>query len=425
MIKCFSIPNYQLPITNYRFPITDSQFPMINLTSPIPHLNSPKLRLLFLAALILGIDACAVPQETQKNKLAEDLQTAQESNSTLTLNKVTLEQANEKGETFWKVNSQNAVYSKDKKIVNVQKPVGKLFQDGKEIYDIQGETGQVFQEGNQVFLKGNIVATDLKNGVVLRGNELEWRPKEDVLVVRNNLTGENKQVTASAKEARVFSRAKRMELFGSVVANVKDPALQLRTEHLVWFVEQQKINSDQPTQIDRYKDKKVTDSGFADQVDVDLKTKIATLTKNAQLMPSDPPLQIESSLMSWNFPAQSVVSPGPVKVFHRVEKVTMTGDTGRGDLQKKVFYLTGNVVGIGEKRQAQLNTDRVTWYLTNQTFDAEGNVVYKQLNPVFNLTGPRAAGELKNETVIVKGDGGGGQVVTEFVPDEYKGNLGQ
>ncbi|WP_373538167.1 LPS export ABC transporter periplasmic protein LptC [Microcoleus sp.] len=398
---------------------------MINLQSQNSHLKSPKFVLLFLAALILGISACAAPQETQNNKLADDLKTAQQANSSLTLNKVTLEQANEKGETFWKVNSKTAVYSKDQKTVDVQKPVGKLFQDGKEIYDIQGDTGQVFQEGNQVFIKGNIVATDLKNGLVLRGNELEWRPKEDVLVVRNNLTGENKQVTASAKEARVFSRAKRMELFGSVVANVKDPVLQLRTEHLVWFVEQQKINSDQPTQIDRYKDKKVTDSGFADQVDVDLKTKIATLTKNAQLMPSDPPLQIESSLMSWNFPAQSVISPGPVKVFHRVEKVTMTGDQGRGDLEKKIFYLTGNVVGIGEKRQSQLNTDRVTWYLTNQTFDAEGNVVYKQLNPVFNLTGPRAAGELKNQTVTVKGDGGGGQVVMEFVPDENKGIFGQ
>jgi lipopolysaccharide export system protein LptA len=105
--------------------------------------------------------------------------------------------------------------------------------------------------------------------------------------------------------------------------------------------------------------------------------------------------------------------------------VTMTGDTGRGDLEKKIFYLTGNVVGIGEKRQSQLNTDRVTWYLTNQTFDAEGNVVYKQLNPVFNLTGPRAAGQLKNQTVIVKGDGGGGQVVTEFVPEENKEIFGK
>ena len=397
---------------------------MIHLISLIPNFQSPKAVLLILA-LILGIGACAATEGAQKNKLAEDIKTAQSSNSTLTLNQVTLEQANEKGEMFWKVKSKNAIYSKDQKIVNVQKPVGKLFQDGKEIYDIQGETGQVFQEGNQVFLKGNIVAKDLKNGVVLRGNELEWRPKEDILVVRNNLTGDNKQVSAAAKEARVFTRARRMELFGSVVANLKDPIVQLRTEHLVWFLEQQKVNSDKPTQIDRYKDKTITDSGFADQVDVDLKTKIATLTKNAQLMPTDPPLQIESSLMSWNFPAQNVVSPGPVKVFHRVEKVTMTGDTGRGDLDKKIFYLAGNVVGIGEKRQAQLNTDRVTWYLTNQTFDAEGNVVYRQLNPVFNLTGPRAAGQLKDQTVVVKGDGGGGQVVTEIVPDEQKGTLGQ
>ena len=397
---------------------------MIHLISLIPNFQSPKAVLLILA-LILGIGACAATEGAQKNKLAEDIKTAQSSNSTLTLNQVTLEQANEKGEMFWKVKSKNAIYSKDQKIVNVQKPVGKLFQDGKEIYDIQGETGQVFQEGNQVFLKGNIVAKDLKNGVVLRGNELEWRPKEDILVVRNNLTGDNKQVSAAAKEARVFTRARRMELFGSVVANIKDPIVQLRTEHLVWFLDQQKVNSDKPTQIDRYKDKTVTDRGFADQVDVDLKTKIATLTKNAQLMPTDPPLQIESSLMSWNFPAQNVVSPGPVKVFHRVEKVTMTGDTGRGDLDKKIFYLTGNVIGIGEKRQAQLNTDRVTWYLTNQTFDAEGSVVYRQLNPVFNLTGPRAAGQLKDQTVVVKGDGGGGQVVTEIVPDEQKGTLGQ
>jgi LPS export ABC transporter protein LptC len=407
-----TIYNYQLPL------------PMINLTSKISTLKSPKAATVILAALFLTIGGCATSEGPQKNKLAEDIKAAQTSNSTLTLNKVTLEQANEKGETFWKVNSKNAVYSKDKKTVNVQKPTGKLFQDGKEIYDVQAESGEVFQEGNQVFLKGNIVATDLKNGVVLRGNELEWRPKEDVLVVRNNLTGEHKQVTASAKEARVFTRAKRMEFFGSVVANLKDPIVQLRTEHLVWFVEQQKVSTDKPTQVDRYKDKTVTDRGFADKVDVNLKTKIATLTQNAQLLPSDPPLQIESSLMSWNFPAQSVVSPGPVKVFHRVEKVTMSGDAGKGDLDKKVFHLTGNVVGIGQKRQAQLNTDRVTWYLTNQTFDAEGNVVYRQLNPVFNLTGPRAAGQLKDETVIVKGDGGGGQVVTEIVPAEQEKTLG-
>ncbi|NJM62106.1 MAG: LPS export ABC transporter periplasmic protein LptC, partial [Oscillatoriales cyanobacterium RU_3_3] len=234
---------------------------MINLTSKNSTFQSPKAATAMLATLLLMNSGCAASEAPQKNKLAEDIKAAQTSNSTLTLNKVTLEQANEKGETFWKVNSKNAVYSKDKKTVNVQKPTGKLFQDGKEIYDVQAESGEVFQEGNQVFLKGNIVATDLKNGVVLRGNELEWRPKEDVLVVRNNLTGEHKQVTASAKEARVFTRARRTEFFGSVVANLKDPIVQLRTEHLVWFVEQQKVSTDKPTEVDRYKDKTVTDRG--------------------------------------------------------------------------------------------------------------------------------------------------------------------
>jgi LPS export ABC transporter protein LptC len=371
---------------------------------------------LALATLLLGMVACSNQKDdSQSNKLAEDINTAQKSNSSLTLSDVTMEQANEKGEKLWTVQSQQATYSKDQKIVNVKKPKGKLFQDGKEVYQIQSETGEVHQDGNQVILKGKIVATDPINGIVLRGHELEWLPKQDLLIVRNNLTGDHKQVIASAKEARVFSRAKRMELFGQVVANVKDPVLQLRTEHLVWFLDQQKMIANLPVQIDRYQDKVITDRAFADEADVNLKLKIANLTKNARLMPTNPPLQISSSMMSWNFPAELVVSPGPVTVIQLKEKVTMTGNQGRGDLEKDIFYLTGNVVGIGDKRNSQLNTDNLIWYFKTQTFDAVGNVVYRQIDPEFTSTGPKAAGQLKDETVMVKGDANGGQVVTEII----------
>jgi len=371
---------------------------------------------LALVTLLLGIVACSNQKDdSQSNKLAEDINTAQKSNSSLTLSDVTMEQANEKGEKLWTVQSQQATYSKDKKIVNVKKPKGKLFQDGKEVYQIESETGEVHQDGNQVILKGKIVATDPVNGIVLRGNELEWLPKQDLLIVRNNLTGDHKQVIASAKEARVFSRAKRMELFGQVVANVKDPVLQLRTEHLIWFLDQQKMIANRPVQIDRYQDKVITDRAFADEADVNLKLKIANLTKNARLMPTNPPLQISSSMMSWNFPAELVVSPGPVTVIQLKEKVTMTGNQGRGDLEKDIFYLTGNVVGIGDKRNSQLNTDNLIWYFKTQTFDAVGNVVYRQIDPEFTSTGPKAAGQLKDETVMVKGDANGGQVVTEII----------
>lgn len=392
---------------------------------------TPKLFLLpspiaipaLFASLLLGLSACGTPSSSEKNKLADDLDTAQKSNSTLTLNDVTLEQANEKGELMWKVQSKRAIYTKDQKVVKVESPRGVLFQDGKEVYQIQSETGEVYQDGNQVILKGKIVATDPQNGVVLRGNELEWRPKEDILVVRKNLTGEHKQITLTAQEARAFSRIKRIELFSQVVANIKDPVLQFRTEHLIWLLDLQKISADRPVQIDRYKDKKVTDKAFADLADFELKTKIATLRNNAQIMPLDPPLQIASELMSWNFPAELVISPGNVTVFHRQEKVTMTGDKGRGDLQKKVFYLTGNVLGIGEKRNSQLNTDHLTWYLTNQTFEADGNVVYRQLEPLYNLMGPKATGQFKDETVMVQSNPGAGQVVTEFIPEQMDKEL--
>ncbi len=92
---------------------------------------------LALVTLLLGIVACSNQKDdSQSNKLAEDINTAQKSNSSLTLSDVTMEQANEKGEKLWTVQSQQATYSKDKKIVNVKKPKGKLFQDGKEVYQV-------------------------------------------------------------------------------------------------------------------------------------------------------------------------------------------------------------------------------------------------------------------------------------------------
>lgn len=379
----------------------------------------PLKGVLLLALLMLGAAGCGLQNRTE-NKLAQDINKAQDSDSKLTLSDVTLEQANQKGQLFWRVKSKQATYSKDQKIVNLQYPKGGLFQDGKEVYQIEALTGRVNQDGNQIFLKGQIVATDPRNGVVLRGNELEWRPKDDILIVRDNLTGEHKQMSASAKEARVFSRAQRMELYGQVVANLKEPVVQVRTEELIWLLQPEKVIANRPAQIDKFKDQQVTERAFADQADVDLKLKIVNLTKNAQLMPSDPPLQIDSQLMSWNLPAKMVVSPGRVTVFHQVEKVTMTGERGRGDLQQSIFYLTGNVLGVGQKRISQVNADDLTWYFKTQTFDAVGNVVYHQLNPAFNLTGPKASGQLKDETVIVNGDGSSGRVVTEIVPEEKK-----
>lgn len=376
---------------------------------------------LVLVLLLFAVVACRGDGRTAK-KLAQDSQLAQETatgknfDGGLTFNEVSLDQTDERGNPIWKIKAKQAVYSNNKKIAQIQTPIGDLFQDGKLLYQVTGQQGEVHQDGKKVFLKGNIVATDIQNGVVLRGNELEWSPQEDILIVRNQLTGTHKQVDATAQEARAFSRAKRIELIGKVVATSKQPILQMRTEHLIWEMEKEKMFSDRPVQIDRYVGTAIADRGVGDRGEVDLKTKIATLRKNGQLTILDPPLQIFSDLVVWNVEAKTVVSEQPVRIFDRVQQVTLTANKGRIDLEPKIAYLNGSVSGVGQRPPSQMRTDRMTWYLTTKTFEAVGNVFYKQVDPPLTLTGPKAVGQLKDQTIVISGGSDGGRVVTEIIP---------
>jgi hypothetical protein len=96
--------------------------------------------------------------------------------------------------------------------------------------------------------------------------------------------------------------------------------------------------------------------------------------------------------------------------------VTVTANQGWGDLKEEQFDLVGNVVGIGQKRQSQLNTEQLTWSVSQQQFQAQGNVVYRQIDPPLTLMGDQAVGQFSNDTIVVSRGSSGGQVVTEFVP---------
>ena len=372
----------------------------------------PPAALQVLVALLFGLAACGDQSRTVK-KVAQDTSSVQQEvvENNLTFNDVTLEQADEQGRPVWKVKAKQAIYSKDKKVAQVQSPTGELYQDGKPVYQITAQQGEIQQDGKRLFLKGQIVATDPRNGVVLRGNELEWQPSVDLLIVRNQLTGTHRQVQVVAQEARAFSRTSRIELQGRVVAVASDPALQMRTEHLIWQIRDQKLIGDRPVQIDRYKGKTITDRATALQADVDLKAKIVTLKQNAQLALLDPPLQVASNHLSWNLNTEMVTANQPVRIVHRKQQMTVTANQGRMDLQKEIVYLTGNVYGIGERRQS-LNAKALTWYLPTQLVEAEGDVVYRQVEPPASFTGQKAVGKLQDQNLVVSG----GRVVTEVIP---------
>lgn len=368
--------------------------------------------LLTLAAVVLVVGACVGSRNRTADKLEKDSQQVQNYDNSLTFNAVTLEEFDDKGRLWWKVKAQQARYSKDKKQAQIQTPDGELYQDGQAILKVSAKTGEFSQKDKKLFLHGDIVAIDKRDGLTLKGNELEWQPRNSLLIVRDKLTGTHKQVDLAAKEGQYFTRERRLELAGQVVAITKDN-LHLSSEQVTWRVLPQTLTSNRPVQVERYSGKTVTVRATANQGVGDLKSKTVTMTQNGQILFIQQMLQVASNHFIWSPEAQTVVSDQPVTVVNPVQRITMTGNQGRFDIKSNLAYLNGSVYGTSERKQAKLNTDALVWNLTTQQFEADGNVRYQQAgNPPIDLTGPKARGELQGQTVVVSG----GRVETQFIP---------
>jgi LPS export ABC transporter protein LptC len=351
-----------------------------------------------------------------EKKLAQDAKTLEGENfdTDLTFNSVILEDFDKNGKLWWKVKAEQATYGRDQKVARVKQPKGELYQDGKVILKVSGDGGEVLKDGERIFLRGNIVATDVRDGLVMKGNELEWQPKNDVVFIRNNVTGTRQKVNASAQNGKYLTRQRRLELDGKVFVESQDPDVKFNTDRLVWLVEKQKVIGERPLQVERSENKVVTDRANANQGEMDLKTRIVTLKNSAKLNIVDPPIEITGNLINWQLRERLIISPQLVTINNTKENVTLIGNQGNLNLKTKLLTLTGDVRGAGGPRQARLTSDRLLWNIDTQQFQAEGNVTYQQAKPPMNLAGPKANGTLKEQQVVVSG----GRVVTQFYPRE-------
>ncbi|WP_052128275.1 LPS export ABC transporter periplasmic protein LptC [Neosynechococcus sphagnicola] len=105
----------------------------------------------------------------------------------------------------------------------------------------------------------------------------------------------------------------------------------------------------------------------------------------------------------------------PIQLLHRVDRVTVNANQGWMDIPKQIFYLTGAVQGIGQRNQALLTSNQLTWFIPTRDFIAEGDVFYQQQNPSFTSTGPTARGKFQDQRVMLSG--GTSNVVTHIIPE--------
>lgn len=383
----------------------------------------PRLTPLILSSAIivlLGLSSCS-SRNRAAEQLAEDSATAQRFTSNLTFENITLEQADEQGRTLWKIRAERATYDKDKKVAQIENPTGELYQDGKAVFNIKASNGEVREDGDQVFLRGDIVATDIRNGVVLQGKEMEWKPKEDLLVVRNGITGTHTDANVVAQEAQATTRKQEIKLVGGVVATTKDPQTQLKADQALWQVKESLIVAEVPAEagdrtvrIDRYINNQISDTALARRIEMNAKTKVAVLKEKVQMNFTEPPLQVAGSLITWNFNTQVASSTQPFTAYHQTQQVTLSANQGDLNIPQDMLYLRTNVLAVAQRNQSRLQSNTLDWNLSSGQVQANGNVIYQQADPAFELTGPTASGNLNDQTVVVQG----GRVVTEIDPSE-------
>ncbi len=69
--------------------------------------------------------------------------------------------------------------------------------------------GEVYQNGDRILLIEEIEVYDIHNQIIIRGKQLEWLTEPGIIIVRNNITGNNEQLQASAQMAKVISLEKK------------------------------------------------------------------------------------------------------------------------------------------------------------------------------------------------------------------------
>lgn len=370
--------------------------------------------------LLCFLVACQGSNQSQ-NTNNQQQETA-EVESGLILNNATLEQANPKGQILWKVQTDEAAYSPDRKKAQLTGVKGNIYQDGKIVLRVKADQGEINRDGQEILLKNNVVAVDPRNNTVIRSEEVEWRPQDSVLMVRKNLRGSHPQLEATAKEAKYFAKKQQFELIGNIIATAKNPRLQLKTEHLIWDVPQDKVIGDRLLNVVRFEDKTITDQLVANQAQVNLKTKQVLVEKNIEFKSLEPPLQVATNEILWKYKDRQVTSSKPVKLIEYQRGVTVIGNEAQVDFPQNMAYLRRGVQGSGRANGSKLYSNDLTWNIKDQTIEALGNVIYEQAgDPPFNLTGEKATGTLHNNNIVVHGNPQD-RVVTEIFPEDLNSN---
>jgi LPS export ABC transporter protein LptC len=370
-----------------------------------------------LGVLILGMLSGCAPRITA---IKDEIENAEPIDN-LAFEDISLEEADTSGKPVWKLRARRATYQEQTQVAQVENPVGLIYQKGVETYGVEAAKGEIYGDGDRIVMQGQVTVRHIPENALLKGDQLEWLPAEDQLILRTNINGTYKDLVLKAQEIKFSGQSNQMTVSGQVQAVLKNSQLRFNTEAVSWVINEQRVKGDRPVQVEHFSETnpaEIIDRATALGLNVDLASQRSTLQPQAVVNLGKPAFDVRSDALTWDSRGNRVESNVPVTIVNRNDQTTITAQQGNMDLGSQVVTLTGNVTGFSPPQQANLSANQVIWQLASNQVQALGNVLYRKANPVLEIRGSQAMGRLNEETLVVTGEGGTKtQVKTVYVLD--------
>lgn len=376
--------------------------------------SSSRYLTLLLIGVFLSLNFLGACQKAPIKSDESDANTSQEENRLIVKDAI-LEQSDAQGKILWRLQADTADYSQDSKAGVMTGLLGNLYENGEVILSLKADRGRVVNDGEHIFLEENLLATDNRNGVVLKADQAEWQPQNQLLLIDDQLDAKYPNGNLTALKGRYAIDRQELELNEEVEAIAIDPPLRLQSDQVFWSITEEKISGDQGLTLQRYDEKKILAQLQSKAGEVLLAERRVTVSGNVILNNLDPEAQFTSNEATWDLPSDTITSEKAVQITQYKDKVQFRGNRGSFNLKTQEATMVGNVTGQSDRQKATLKANQVNWNLNTQNIVAQGKVEYEQRKPRLRFTGNQATGKLGSDQLIVTGTRNQ-PVVTEVIP---------
>ena len=294
-----------------------------------------------------------------------------------------LEQKTKQGLMDWSLNSPEARYELNRRLVRARQPVGVLYRKGKPSFRVQSDLALVVNDGEQILLEGDVKLQQLNGSkLLIQGDRLRWRPQQGILLIEQRPRATDKDSRISASEAQLLQTTNDLTLRGVVQLerwskpmDTTNPDTTLRTGRAEWNLDSGLLNAKGPVLAQR-RDQEGTVLEQLQGQSVQGNTRVGDLVVMAPVtvrMPRQKGI-LKAQDTTWNFRTQIVRTELPFEA--ELDRTRIFGKAFKAVLNKTTVLIQGDcrIQQPGES----LDATTCRWNWGTEKVLAEGNVLLKR-----------------------------------------------